>query len=169
MKDLYTKKSMKESFDEGFYYIAYYGGGTDSGFIGYDGEPTINIDDAMQFDSEKEAERKRKILQKEWIYVELRVEYFSLDDEFEESKNRKSMKESKKSFEEFEDICYDNFSFAIDHTYEHKGDYFVVVYGDERQTEKFAKILRNNGFEATWYRLDDPHNECYLCYEIMAF
>ena len=82
--------------------------------------------------------------------------------------SKKSMKESKKSFEEFEDICYDNFSFAIDHTHQYKGAYFVVVYGDERQTEKFAKILRNNGFETTWYRLNDPHHENYLCYEIMA-
>ena len=95
-------------------------------------------------------------------------QYFRM--ELKPKSNKKSMKESKvMSFEEFEDICYDNFSFAIDHTHEYKGAYFVVVYGDERQTEKFAKILRNHGLETTWYRLDDPHNECYLCYEIMAF
>lgn len=84
------EESMKENKD-GFYYIAFYGTSGD-GYVGYDNEPTNDIDNAMQFDTEKEAEKEMKKLQKEWG-SELSVEYFS--NEINESKkgNKKSLKE----------------------------------------------------------------------------
>lgn len=85
------EESMKENKD-GFYYIAFYGTSGD-GYVGYDNEPTNDIDNAMQFDTEKEAEKEMKKLQNEWG-SELSVEYFS--NEINESKkgNKKSLKES---------------------------------------------------------------------------
>ena len=78
--------------EDGFYYIAFYGTSGD-GYVGYDNEPTNDIDNAMQFDTEKEAEKEMKKLQKEWG-SKLYVEYFS--NEINESKkgNKKSLKES---------------------------------------------------------------------------
>lgn len=76
-------KSLKES--KSIWYIAFYGSSGD-GYVGYDNEPTNDFDNAMQFDSKKEAEKEMKILQKEWD-SDLRVEEFSLEE------NKKLLKE----------------------------------------------------------------------------
>lgn len=91
------EESMKENKD-GFYYIAFYGTSGD-GYVGYDNEPTNDIDNAMQFDTEKEAEKEMKKLQKEWG-SELSVEYFS--NEINESK-----KENKKSLKEYRTVGFE--------------------------------------------------------------
>ena len=91
------EESMKENKD-GFYYIAFYGTSGD-GYVGYDNEPTNDIDNAMQFDTEKEAEKEMKKLQKEWG-SELYVEYFS--NEINESK-----KENKKSLKEYRTVGFE--------------------------------------------------------------
>lgn len=94
-----------------------------------------------------------------------------IDKSWFESKksNKKSLKESKvMSYEEFQNLCNENFSYAIMDFHEYKGTYFVIISADEKTTEKFAKILEKNGFELAWYKLTDPKNEYYLCYEIMC-
>ncbi len=82
-----SKKSVRKSIKESksIWYIAFYGSSGD-GYVGYDNEPTNDFDNAMQFDSKKEAEKEMKILQKEWD-SDLRVEEFSLEE------NKKSLKE----------------------------------------------------------------------------
>lgn len=47
------------------YFLMYYGTSGD-GYIGYDGEPTHNIDNCEFYDSEVEAEAARMELQKVW-------------------------------------------------------------------------------------------------------
>lgn len=104
------EESMKENKD-GFYYIAFYGTSGD-GYVGYDNEPTNDIDNAMQFDTEKEAEKEMKKLQNEWE-SKLSVEYFS--NEINESKNgnKKSLKES-----EYDDyVNLDNLHFGYNDEY----------------------------------------------------
>lgn len=82
-----------ESKDEdGFYYIAFYGTSGD-GYVGYDNEPTNDIDNAMQFDTEKEAEKEMKKLRNEWE-SKLSVEYFSNEINESKKENKKSIKES---------------------------------------------------------------------------
>lgn len=82
---------------------------------------------------------------------------------------RKSIKESKTmTFEEFKKLCNDNFGYAIMDFNEYKGAYIVVVSADENATAKFAKILGKKGLEYTFYQLQNPHSEYYLCYEIMC-
>lgn len=83
--------------------------------------------------------------------------------------NRKSIEESKvMTFEEFKKLCNDNFGYAIMDFNEYKGAYFVIVSADEKTAEKFTKILHKNGLECSFYELQDPYNEYYLCYEIMC-
>lgn len=85
------------------------------------------------------------------------------------SSARKSIKESKvMTFEEFKKLCNDNFGYAIMDFNEYKGAYIVVISADEKATEKFAKILGKHGFEYTFYKLQNPNSEYYLCYEIMC-
>lgn len=82
---------------------------------------------------------------------------------------RKSIEESKvMTFEEFKKLCNDNFSYAIMDFHEYKGAYFVIISADEKTAEKFTKILHKNGLECSFYELQDPYNEYYLCYEIMC-
>lgn len=75
-------KKNRSSDEEGkkMFYISYFAGGTDDGFIAYDNTPCHSIDMAMTFDTKEEAEEKKEELQKEWIGSTLQVCEFNMDD-----------------------------------------------------------------------------------------
>ena len=81
---------------------------------------------------------------------------------------KKSITESKISYEEFQDICNTE-SNNIYHFHEYKNVYFVIL-GDSRECEFLNRTLSKvYGLTTTYYRIIDPKTEFVGYYEIMCF
>lgn len=58
--------SSRRSIKSSKYYIEYYGGGSDNGYVSYDNDTTIDLDNAMIFDNEEEANEWKNEHADEW-------------------------------------------------------------------------------------------------------
>ena len=88
----------------------------------------------------------------------------------EKSLIRKSIEESKiMSYKDFQDVCMEESSENdIVNFHEYKGAYFVILRTEE-ECERLLRVLcKEYGFEGTCYKIIDPYNPNYKCYEIMC-
>ena len=92
------------------------------------------------------------------------------DSVFESKKSaRKSIKESKiMSYKDFQDVCIEESENDIINFHEYKGAYFVILRTEE-ECERLLRVLCDKyRFEGTCYKIIDPYNPNYKCYEIMC-
>lgn len=82
---------------------------------------------------------------------------------------KKSIKESKiMSYKDFQDVCIEESENDIINFHEYKGAYFVILRTEE-ECERLLRVLRDKyRFEGTCYKIIDPYNPNYKCYEIMC-
>ena len=153
------------------WYIAFYGDSGD-GYVGYDNEPTNDFDNAMQFDSKKEAEKEMKILQKEWG-SDLKVEEFSLEESKEFARN--SIKESKYKVSDFKNTSNKEVSISYvdeddnplwvgspdeledcdysDYDVEEVGEEGNTLYLSIEESKEFARNSIKESADDNWYKL----------------
>ena len=95
------------------------------------------------------------------------IPYINLNESKEST--RKSIKESKiMSYKDFQDVCIEESENDIINFHEYKGAYFVILRTEE-ECERLLRVLRDKyRFEGTCYKIIDPYNPNYKCYEIMC-
>ena len=175
-----TRKSLKES-KKFFYYPCYVSDDRDEeGYIDYHGHLTSDISKAPLFETEQELGKWfNKLNWYKWYSdYEMRTEGMYVDEKDYEDYNiikeslkfaKKSLKESKiMSYKDFQDVCMEESENDIINFHEYKGAYFVILRTEE-ECERLLRVLRDKyRFEGTCYKIIDPYNPNYKCYEIMC-